>query len=851
MNGHSVSAAHEKFTGRLAGHGSAGPNAHGRRVLAAIPENASDSIGLLRSLRTTSPAGPARKNSDAETPAPTQDAPAPSAPARPLGSADSRSSDVISSAGGSDNGGGEAGARAVLLATKLHVPAIGGQLVHRTALLDALSAGRCRKLTLLSAPAGWGKTTLLAQWVVGTGEDQRFGWLSLDSSDNDPVWFWMYVVAALQKVIPGVGTRAGELLAVGADPLKVVLPTLLNELATIDNQIVLILDDYHVVASRRIHEQMAFVINRMSANLHLVLATRADPLLPLARLRASGDLLEVRTDDLRFLAIEADRLLNEVLGLGLADAEIQLLCRRTEGWAAGLYLAALSLAGRTDAAAFIETFAGDNRHIVDYLMAEVLDGQPPQLRSFLLRTSVLPRLSGALCDAVLEGTGSASVLEKIERENLFLVPLDLSRRWYRYHQLFGELLRTELHRSEPDLVAGLHRRAAAWFEAEGLIDEAVRHLVAAGEIARCADLIAADWANEFNGGGLSTVSRWLDLLPYQTVLQDPRLGVARAWIAVNVGQLDEAASWIEAVEAGSAADTADGGSIGAQVVVLRAFHSFKAGDVAAALETACRAITFDLADAPLGRSSAYCVYGSTLYFSGSTNEAHAAFWRAVQMAEKVGDRRARIYALGYLAMISAEHGQLADAERQIRGASGSGRDLAEGEHFVDVMVSLAAAKILDMRGDAAAAADAADMAVTSARKGGGILEVAKSLSVKAEILQHLGDHQTAEASLREVGTLVRGRADAGVAPTLLASAERNAGVAVTSRHEGCAVGEEFTAKELEVLRLLATRLSRREIGERLYVSLNTVKTHQRAVYRKLAVGDRRAAVSRARELGLV
>jgi LuxR family maltose regulon positive regulatory protein len=514
-------------------------------------------------------------------------------------------------------------------------------------------------------------------------------------------------------------------------------------------------------------------------------------------------------------------------------------------------LAALSLPGRTDAAEFINTFAGDNRHIVDYLMAEVLDGQPPQLRSFLLRTSVLPRLSGALCDAVLEATGSASVLEKIERENLFLVPLDLSRRWYRYHQLFGELLRTELHRSEPDLVAGLHRRAAAWFEAEGLVDEAVRHLVAAGEIARSADLIAADWANEFNGGGLSTVSGWLDLLPYQTVLQDPRLGVARAWIALNVGQLDEAASWIEAVEAGSAADTADGGSIGAQVVVLRAFHSFKAGDVAAALETACRAITFDLADAPLSRSSAYCVYGSTLYFSGSTDEAHAAFWRALQVAEKVGDRRARIYALGYLAMISAEHGQLADAERQIRGASGSGRDLAEGEHFVDVMASLAAAKILDMRGDAAAAADAADMAVTSARQGGGILEVAKSLLVKAEILEHLGDHQTAEASLREVGTLVRGRADAGVAPTLLASAERNAGVAVTSRHEGCAVGEELTSKELEVLRLLATRLSRREIGERLYVSLNTVKTHQRAVYRKLGVGDRRAAVSRARELGLV
>ena len=211
--------------------------------------------------------------------------------------------------------GADAGERAVLLATKLHVPDIGGQLVHRASLLEALLVGRRRKLTLLSAPAGWGKTTLLAQWVVGAGEDQRFGWLSLDRSDNDPVWFWMYVIAALQKVSPGVGTRAFELLGMGADPLRVVLPNLLNQLASIEHQMVLILDDYHLVASRAVHEQLTFVINRMPRNLHLVLATRSDPLLPLARLRADGDLLEVRTEDLRFRAMETDRLLNDVLGL--------------------------------------------------------------------------------------------------------------------------------------------------------------------------------------------------------------------------------------------------------------------------------------------------------------------------------------------------------------------------------------------------------------------------------------------------------------------------------------------------------------------------------------------------------
>ncbi len=267
----------------------------------------------------------------------------PGVPAQTFGPTESRSSDLLGSGGPSDNDIAEGAERAVLLATKLHVPAIGGEVVQRATLLDALSAGRHRKLTLLSAPAGWGKTTLLAQWASGAGEDQRFGWLSLDASDNDPVWFWMYVVAALQTVSPGVGTHAVELLTMGADPVQVVLPTLLNDLDTIESPMVLILDDYHRVVNRAVHEQMAFVIGRMPANLRLVLATRSDPILPLARLRAAGDLVEMRSDDLRFGAIEAGQLLKDVLGLDLTDEDVQLLHRRTEGWAAGLYLAALSL----------------------------------------------------------------------------------------------------------------------------------------------------------------------------------------------------------------------------------------------------------------------------------------------------------------------------------------------------------------------------------------------------------------------------------------------------------------------------------------------------------------------------
>lgn len=740
--------------------------------------------------------------------------------------------------------------RAVLLATKLHIPAMAGQLVHRTALLDALSQSCRSRLILLSAPVGWGKTTLLSQWALGADKDQRFGWLSLDASDNDPVWFWMYVIAALQKISPGVGTRAVELLTMGADPIQVVLPNLLNDLDAVARPIVLILDDYHMVVNRAIHEQVAFAVGRMPANLHVVLATRSDPLLPLARLRANGELVEMRSDDLRFGVGEAGQLLNDVLGLDLTEEDVRLLHRRTEGWAAGLYLAALSLSGRAQAAAFIRTFAGDNRHIVDYLMAEVLDRQSPRIRSFLLRTSVMRRFNGALCDAVLQSSGSVSLLEEMERENLFLVPLDMSRHWYRYHHLFGELLRAELHRSEPELVPGLHRRAAKWFAAEGLVDEALRHLVAAGDIAESADLIVEDWANELAGGGLSTVSGWLDLLPESTVRGDPRLGAIRAWVALNVGRFEEARMWIEAVEAALAAGGSSQGSMRDQLVALREVYAFKTGDVATALDVARQATTLRFDEAPPVRSAARVTYGAALYFSGNVDEARTELQCAVELTERIGDRRHRVYALGYLALIAAESGQLADAERLIRRATGVGPDSSGTQNFIDVAVSMAVSVVLYASGEWAAAANAAQLAVGLARKGAGILEVAKALMVRAKILNDFGDLETAAESRSEAGALLRQCPDNVAVQPMIGVTGPGRHVAVAARNDEL-ITEDLTSKELEVLRLLATRLSRRGIGQRLYVSLNTVKTHQRAIYRKLGVDNRNSAVARGRELGLL
>jgi LuxR family maltose regulon positive regulatory protein len=647
-----------------------------------------------------------------------------------------------------------------------------------------------------------------------------------------------------------VAPRASELIKKGADPRQVVLPTLLDELGAIDCQIALVLDDYHLVDNRNVHEQVSFVVERMPQNFHLVIATRSDPMLPLARLRARGELLELRAEQLRFEAGEAADLLHGVVGVTLTDAQVQLLFRRTEGWAAGLYLAGLSLAGRTDAATFLQDFAGDNRHIVDYLIAEVLDGQPPHIRNFLLRTSMLRRLSGSLCDAVLQTNDSASVLETIERQNLFLLPLDVSRRWYRYHQLFADLLRAELHCTEPDLITSLHQRAAAWFAEEGLNDAAVHHLAAAGDMQGAAELIAKNWATAFNLGRLSTVSGWLDVLAPETVSGNPRLGFARAWVALGWGHVADAGRWIDAVQAVRASGTTDVDNIDAKLVVLRALHRFKSGDLARALDTAQQATSLDLGDAPVGGPIAHCVHGAALYFSGDTHAAQAAFRAAVSLAEKFGHLLAQRYALGYLAIIAAHQGQLAAAEELIRRATGSSRELADEEHFVDMMPSLATAIILDMRGDADAAAEAADRAVGLSRRGAGILEVANALLARAEILEHRGDPVQCAASRNEAAMLLRGCADSGILSKSLTAAPWGVGVVVGVRKQGGTVVEELTAKEHEVLGLLATRLSRREIGQRLYVSVNTVKTHQRAVYRKLGVENRSAAVSRARELGL-
>ena len=420
----------------------------------------------------------------------------------------------------------------VLLATKLHVPGPRPDLVPRPRLTARLDEGLARGLVLVCAPAGYGKTVLLADWA--RRGRQPVAWLSLDAGDNDPARFWRHAVAALDRARPGTGGRVAPLLGPPApSSFRGLVTALINDLAA--DQALLVLDDYHVIGSAQVHESLAFLVEHRPAGIGVVLASRSDPPLPLARLRARGQLTETREAELRFTPAEAAELLQHMAS-GLPDASVAALAARTEGWAAGLQLAALSLRGHADAAAFVAAFTGSHRFVLDYLAEEVLERQDEQLRTFLLETSVLERLSGPLCDAVTGRGGSQALLEEAEREGLFLIPLDELRGWWRYHHLFADLLRARLQQERPGRAAQLHRNAAAWYAGHGLADDAVGHAAAAGEMLWAARIIEQhfDLIHRIRGE-VATIDRWLSALPADVVRSRPRLLLAQAHMAADSG----------------------------------------------------------------------------------------------------------------------------------------------------------------------------------------------------------------------------------------------------------------------------------------------------------------------------
>src|SRR5215471_10090982 len=423
----------------------------------------------------------------------------------------------------------------VLLATKLHVPRPQPGFVPRQRLVEALGEGLARGRMLVCAPAGFGKTALLADWARGDG--RPVAWLSLDDGDGDPARFWRYAVAALEGARPGLAGRVG---APSARSFEGLVTALINELAADPgaDEVLLVLDDYHLVDSGPVHESVAFLLENLPPGLRVVVSSRSDPPLPLARLRARGQLAEVRAAELRFTGQEAAALLAAVARPGLPEAAVAALVARTEGWAAGLQLAGLSLRGQADAAGFAAAFGGSHRFVLDYLADEVLDGQAGPVRAFLLETSVLEHLSGELCDAVTGRAGSQATLEDIERAGLFLVPLDETRGWWRYHHLFADLLRARLQAEQPGQVRALHAAAAAWCEEHGLADDAVWHALAAGDPAWAARLVERHVETLLGRSERATLRRWLSALPTQAVRDRPRLCLAQAYGAAQGFQVE-------------------------------------------------------------------------------------------------------------------------------------------------------------------------------------------------------------------------------------------------------------------------------------------------------------------------
>jgi len=438
--------------------------------------------------------------------------------------------------------------RDVLLATKLHVPGPRPGFVPRPRLADRLNEGLGRGLVLVCAPAGSGKTALLADWAL-RGR-RPVAWLSLDAGDNDPARFWRHAVAALDGLCLGIGERVGPLLGPPPPSFEPLVTALINELTARPEagEVLLVLDDYHLVDSQLVHASVGFLLEHRPPGLRLVLASRADPPLALARLRARGQLTELRAAELRFTADEAAAMLREAAGADLPNAAVAALAARAEGWAAGLQLAGLSLRGQEDVAGFVAAFTGSHRYVLDYLAEEVLERQPGQVRAFLLETSVLERLSGALCDAVTGRTGSQALLEQVERAGLFLVPLDEVRGWWRYHHLFADLLQARLQAEQPGRLPQLHRNAAAWCEEHGLADDAVRHAVAAGEMGWAARLVEHHFDEFYNLGEAATIQRWLSALPAEMVQSRPRLLLAQALMAAISGHVEAVEPLLDAAE---------------------------------------------------------------------------------------------------------------------------------------------------------------------------------------------------------------------------------------------------------------------------------------------------------------
>ncbi|MDX1417283.1 MAG: LuxR C-terminal-related transcriptional regulator [Candidatus Promineifilaceae bacterium] len=558
--------------------------------------------------------------------------------------------------------------------TKVFKPLPRPGFVERPRLTDLLTAGlglgddtteTAARLILVSAPAGFGKTTLISAWLAQAA-DLQTAWLSLDEGDNDPIRFLAYLIAAVQGPEPDAGETAVRLLqSPQPPPVETILTFLINDLSQDDRPLILVLEDYHVITTSAVHQALAFLLDNQPPHLNLLLTTRSDPPLPLSRLRARGQIVEIRANDLRFTTDEAGKFLNQVMGLNLTREALAALEERTEGWIAGLQLAALSMQGRGDLTNFISSFTGSHRLIIDYLSEEVLNQQAIPVRKFLLATSILERVCGQLADALTQSSSGQETLEYLEQANLFLIPLDDERRWFRYHHLFGDVLRKRLQLVPPSQTNGvieaaeLHSRASAWFEQEGFIDEAIQHALAATDVERAVALVEQYSLVMFQHSNILSVRSWLERLPSELVLTRPRLILAHGWVMVLTGHGEAIEQWLSASQASTAFTDPDlPVDILGELALLRATQARYQREDARSLELALQAQEL-LSDDNRGllAGALYTIAAAHMH-QGDIGAASQAFAESVILGETKGGPYMALAALQELSELQVRQGRL-------------------------------------------------------------------------------------------------------------------------------------------------------------------------------------------------
>jgi len=747
---------------------------------------------------------------------------------------------------GEQHAGGAGGQPPPLIETKLTPPRNRSEFIVRPRLVETLDQLASAPLTLIDAPLGYGKTVLAQTWCAARPE-RGLAWLSLDAADDDPIRLWTYIATGVDRIRRGLGSRALARLQAPTADIDDAINELVNGISAFGGELVIVLDDLHALSTTAL-ESIERAVERLPANARLLVTSRYDPPISLASLRGRGLLGELRAHDLAFTTAEAHALLVDQQGLPLERADVELLVERTEGWPAALYLALLWLRTHDDPQAAIRSFSASHRHVAGYLSEEVLDRVEPGQRDFLIRTSVLPRFTAELCDEALGRVDSASLLAELERSNLFLIPLDARGEWFRYQHLFGELLQLELNAADAAAAARIHGRASSWFRQRGLIDEAVEHAFAAGDEATAAQILSEHYRAVMETADAITLVHWVERLSSDVLVQHPGVAAATGLVAAMNGRPPDERRRLFAAAERARVENPAAWTPDVECMVSLGRAVWRDGDAGLGVAHGRRAADLGTNGEGPFRVPALASLAQALFFQGDLEQARAEAQRAIDMPEAPQRPYARIGALAVLALIDFECGRVTSGDRHALTAGAQARTVGIGKSWTGGLVHLAQAASLETKRKlpeaereavkATALLDELDLPHTYALLALARIRIRRGLLGQAAV--DLAEARAEIASFADAGRL--GSLAEAVADEL-AAAERRTGAGP--------LREAPTGAELNVLRLLATELSAREIGTTLFVSVNTVRTHIRELYRKLDVNSRAEAVARAGTLGLL